>query len=1811
MQGYKAFRPIYWRATRRLKELNAGHDMERAEEHRKEEKKQLFSEVKELPRTKIDVRPETFQGRDTRYAEETVEKIVREGFDKSRDPIIVWKAPDGTYIVISGHSRWEASERLYQAGDKSLAHMPVKVFLGDLDDATDYALLESNREITQEGLKSDLKAYKRAKERGYNREHLKGIFKPESRLKLLEDISSLSEDGSFLNYLGTEAEKSLPYLQRNAQWVGVIRKDIPALNEGHEEELFRYLYGLGADSRDAGKKKITISKDQFFSLVNAKVSRIDFDPEQALNLDEHISTSALTDPAKLEIQAIRADIEGLVRERDKKDELIARVTSEGKTELVEKFRARQADINQLITRKLLEIQKMENQIGMLERSALDLFSQETEEVPEEHPEEGRDDSESNQRVHMKKTVANYSSGTEADKVSSLLPASEPDAELAKEEFQIQHMLPDSPVDEPMYAWDLTQQDYAVFKSEQRTGYPHHIQDSDRKDHAQIVQQAQAYGFDIPDDVLADYVDTKHSTVKTLNVSGTVPKDTGPTEENLVLGDQWFKEHPEKILGQVQHTTNKFNRPVTLVTGSLEDALNSINIPAMAGESQDEGPLETEVKEPLQNLLSDPVKTKNLNTVIAKTLQAQADKALRRLKGEKDTYANGCPEEYHCFEDIAKTYNTGISEDEIKAWLWYQRKAEGLSDERTILNKANGWSKYVVPFHEITKHLENWLKTGVVCVYKGDYIPSVLYYAENIYERLKKLDEEKKEIIRRFGKEQFERQRSGLEHVRPPRLTLTDPNTRQRLFIKPDSTFAAGTAISGLADDTDLNQLPGKDQPWLVEAFKTWLNARPKEEFKKTTNHNIIQYYLEKKNPPRYHDEEERLRVKQNAKKEGDVFFVRFLAEALLPKDQEAIEERWNRTYNGYVEINYMKIPVGFTCSSTFKNKPLFIRPAQREGIGFLSVHGSGCIAYDVGVGKTMTAILALAQALEMGQCKRPFIVVPNATYSNWMAELRGKVENGKVVLTGLLPQYAVNDLYNLSEDHLSLVQSKGGVIEAVPEKSITLLTYEGFNRLCFKDDTWKQLGDELFDILNQGTEGERDEEKLKEKIKELMGKGSRGGVAYIEDLGLDYMVVDEAHAMKKSFTRAKGEVQNNERQKASYDLSSGEPSMTALRGFMISQYIQRNNHMRNVQLLTATPFTNSPLEIYSILALIAYQQITAWGIRNLKDFFDTFIRSSIELTINAKLQPQRKEVVLGFNNLIALQQLIFKFISYKSGEDALIQRPNKIVLPLLNQMIDGELVPLPPAQQISTNLPMTTQQKQLMAGIESFITGRGDFADLCNATGFEEEDASPGTKGTPLRESSMSEDEKEGARVLRGLSFARQVALSPYLFACYRGEAPTYKQYVESSPKLRYTMGCIRSVKDYHEQRGEDVSGQVIYMNAGVHFFPLIKDYLVKEIGYDESEVGIISSGISTAKKEGIKERYQAGSIKIIIGSATIKEGINLQNRSTVLYNCWLDWNPTDVKQLEGRVWRFGNRFANVRIVNPLVEDSIDMFIFQKLEEKTSRINEIWYRAGRQNALDLEDFNPSELKMGLVTNPKILAELMLVAEKENMQDDVTRLNNEKSLIMSIHQARQEFNANIAYIRDRADRYRPPRAGAAPRAASTLLGIFSEYLDDPDQKATNKDDRTYWKVYRAYQKTSRGLKETLAPRGLDLDFDEKRVLGKIDREVETLKKKMEVEVGKEAVALKEEEIIKDRKRKGYQRKTVEERVQEFARMNENLLSELMVYDASDEGKVKQQQQDQLGRDLEASSDALEEMEALVKHMEEMEQILSEMQAVQAA
>jgi len=380
-----------------------------------------------------------------------------------------------------------------------------------------------------------------------------------------------------------------------------------------------------------------------------------------------------------------------------------------------------------------------------------------------------------------------------------------------------------------------------------------------------------------------------------------------------------------------------------------------------------------------------------------------------------------------------------------------------------------------------------------------------------------------------------------------------------------------------------------------------------------------------------------------------------------------------------------------------------------------------------------------------------------------------------------------------------------------------------------------------------------------------------------------------------------------------------------------------------------------------------------------------------------------------------LQKLIYNHILYKTGEEAGVVRPKKINLPLLYDF-ENSKQRLPKDKQVLTYINMTPKQRTNQDGIVAM--------------------AKKSTQG-----------KLDMGNLFRALAYSLDNALSPYLL---NGTPEDYKEFVEESPKISYVMDCIATVKKWHEDHQETASGQVIYMNRGKQFFPLVKEYLEKEIGYKKGvmydrtrvdEVEIISSEINDTRKELIKEAFLDGVVKIIIGTATIREGIDLQKRGTVIYNCYPEWNPTDIRQLEGRIWRQGNQFQYVRIVMPLVQDSMDVFVFQKLEEKTSRINDIWFRGDRGNVLDLESMDPEEIKLALITDVDRLVAMFFDQAKENLSRDYKRVT------MAIDTLK-EVQSDIKYYNN----YREKSLTCIQAFLTTLLN--SNYLQETPKVAND-------------------------------------------------------------------------------------------------------------------------------------------------------------
>ncbi len=1299
-------------------------------------------------------------------------------------------------------------------------------------------------------------------------------------------------------------------------------------------------------------------------------------------------------------------------------------------------------------------------------------------------------------------------------------------------------------------------------------------------------------------------------------------DAPLTFTELTRYSTYFAMHPEKIAGeQLPSTSAAF--PIT-VKGSKEQIIQTIKNQTLTMNE-----LELEVLALELELLNTDLSGTNsegllglgslgelVKNEITNNLEV-VESVLERSKSQREAKST----DKLSFKTVINTYNKGITRDEIVAWVWYKQTlgvpmtgwedyfitgAEGgqattrvVALRETVIRDNHFRELNTVPKGKVlgkpTKKTLDYDKTTTYLIFRDaeglkyvnqrdveiektslkvdsnvldglvdkgvlfyrdtELLPYPIYAYGNMYDRQQELRQDKQIIIDKYGEAVYQRHEKVLQENRPTPLTVTNPDPNERPKILAVSEFASSFSVTELREEFGV--VFDEPQP-LSQAFKDYLRQLDRSEFDESSAYEINHYFLDARRVTDSHLTKEQKREKKtNARNEGERLFEKFLHEALLFEDQQKLDLLWNRTFNGQSSLPYHKVPVGFEASAKFKQFNLEIRPAQREGIAFMEALGSGVIAYDVGVGKTMTAIVTLANAIQNGKSKRPLIVVPNPTYKKWIREIVGYTDESGEFIPGVLSNTGVkvNDWYNLSKKIASGISFK----RAVPEKSITIVTYEGFKKIGFSQKVMDSMFIELANILSQSKAGlkQRDKEIEYQKYREKIGLGIKGTIADIDTLGFDYMVIDEAHRCKNVFEGVKKDDKGNKR----FGLQ-GATSEIGIKAFFLCNFIQRT-FGRNVCLLTATPFTNSPLEIYSILSLVARYGMQQMGLTNIKTFFEQFVQETTEMVVNQREEIVPKDVIKRFNNRMVLQKLIYNHINYKTGEEAGVKRPCKINLPKTSVMEGGRIIKLKPKDQTLTYLNMTPLQRMQQNEITSFAheaaKKRFNTADL-----------------------------------FRALNWSLSNALSPFL---YEGQPEDYREYVEQSPKIQYTVNCIASVKEYHENRQEPVSGQVIYMNRGKHFFPLIKEYLEKQVGFKTDqkwgrvsvdEVEIISSEMSAARKENVKEAFLAGVVKVIIGTATIREGIDLQTKGTVIYNCYPDWNPTDIRQLEGRIWRQGNEFGFVRIAMPLVQDSMDVFVFQKLEEKTARINDIWYRGDRGNVLDLESLDPEEVKFALITDVEAIANEKLKRlvkqqerKKDKLQAHIKTISEYSANLAQYQQFRKEclqiIQEQTTFLSNRWEigieltpqQISERNLDSEQRARIERLQTLYEQLI-AFQQATPQEDKELLRLgrrllalqigaYGFYGKSFESLKEfvskvkkaektALASKGFTSENDLQEILDQYKDDLEQTEKELERLQSNEYKNELNREVERKKSAMQVDGKTIEDRVREFANLN---------------------------------------------------------------
>ena len=339
----------------------------------------------------------------------------------------------------------------------------------------------------------------------------------------------------------------------------------------------------------------------------------------------------------------------------------------------------------------------------------------------------------------------------------------------------------------------------------------------------------------------------------------------------------------------------------------------------------------------------------------------------------------------------------------------------------------------------------------------------------------------------------------------------------------------------------------------------------------------------------------------------------------------------------------------------------------------------------------------------------------------------------------------------------------------IEDGSISVCTYEGLENIGFNAIEEMEIQEDTefgaLERLDDGNKSKRDKANASEKAAELVGSMAKTrdeGVQFSE-LGFDHITVDEVHNFRNLFKMPRhigkgGENKEGEANEFQGLGSVGKPSDRAKKLFAITQLIQRHNDRRNTFLLSATPFQNSPTEIYSILSYMARDKLKEMGYYSLEQFVSNFCKVQREYTVKAN-RITEAPVVKGFQNLSELQNLLTSYMDKVDGEEAGVKRPER--------------------RMHTPELELSDLQKAIMDDCSAYIEKQ---------------------EGLPKKE-------RDDGYMFRAMNAMRNCALSPALvddaFIPTGYKKPPLTEVVESSPKLKFVCDSIIAQYKRNAQNGQ------------------------------------------------------------------------------------------------------------------------------------------------------------------------------------------------------------------------------------------------------------------------------------------------------------------------------------------------------------------------------------------------------------------------
>lgn len=624
------------------------------------------------------------------------------------------------------------------------------------------------------------------------------------------------------------------------------------------------------------------------------------------------------------------------------------------------------------------------------------------------------------------------------------------------------------------------------------------------------------------------------------------------------------------------------------------------------------------------------------------------------------------------------------------------------------------------------------------------------------------------------------------------------------------------------------------------------------------------------------------------------------------KDAERKEKyvrRYNDIFNSIVGRTYD----GSNLTFNGINNDFTLRPHQKNCIARAIYGGNTLAAHVVGAGKSAVMFSTVMKKKQLGLINKACIVVPKALVEQTADEWRKWYPDAKLLTVS--PADLSNEKSRLLFASKVATGDYDGVVMAQQQFDKIGMTPE------FIEEHKQRQIDELEDLKNRElsanngvkTPSVKEIEKMIEKYeKELealytVRSKARGkdNLLFFEDLGFDFLVVDEAHAYKNGHFFTKME-----------NVSGVSSSATGRSADMHlkTDYFNQTFGNGHILLATGTPVTNSMTELYVMTRYLRPDLLKQTNTEFFDSWASTFgnIVARDETGLDGKLQI--KTSFSQFTNLPELMAMYKEFADIQSQEKLNLPRPElkggKV------QIVDVEASP---------------EQKRYIQEIAERAKAIQSGNPIPRANG--KEDCYP----------VLTNEAKIlglGNRVIKAL-YEKQ-------------DIPLPEDFVEDEySKVDKCIDNVVEIYNRENNKGNNKAVQIIFSDVAVNpdngnfsAYEYIKQQLIEK-GIEENE--IVFAPKSDAKdRADIFKKINEGTYRVVIASTqTLGTGANIQQNMYALHHLDIPWRPSDFEQREGRILRQGNVNKEVEIFNYVTKGTFDSYLYQTVLNKAKFISQI------------------------------------------------------------------------------------------------------------------------------------------------------------------------------------------------------------------------------------------------------------------------------